>query len=112
MKKRRGIESASAERFGIKPHLIEELHSEKVEPLVVKRPVGSGPSDRITPDRPHLGHSASNLGRQPPALNKGPDPVGTHNVNQEMIAEAYRSGLRIGIGRSIKRKSLGFLFGS
>lgn len=99
-------------RFGVNPDIVEEPHGEQIQSFVVKRGVGRGPRNRTAPNRPDLGHDAGNVSRKSPSLNEGPNAVGTHDVNHEMIAEAYSRGLRIGISRSVKRKSLGFVFGS
>ena len=96
---------------GQESHFVEELHGEKGKPAVVKRPRGRRPSD-IGASGPNLSHDVGDLGRELPAADEIPNAVGTHDVNHEMIAKAYRPGLRVGIGRSTRPNSLDFLFGS
>jgi hypothetical protein len=91
---------------------VEKVVREKRQPAVGKpgkgRPSNIGSSDA---DGPYLDHASTDLGRQNPAPNVLAGNEGTHDVNDEIIAEAYRSALRVGFRKKIIRKSLGFLFG-
>lgn len=96
---------------GQESNFLEVGHGEEFKLLIVESARGCGPSDR-SPDRPDLTHDGSDLGGQPQSPNKAPDAMKPHSVNYEVLAEAYRRGLRVGRGRSYRAKSLDFLFGS
>ena len=61
-------------------------------------------------DRPDLGHARCDFGRQFPPPNDMSGDGRTHDVNDEMLAEEYRRGLRVRFGQKIVRDDLAFLF--
>jgi hypothetical protein len=70
------------------------------------------PRDDAVPDRPDLAHRRLNVGRKSPSPKNAPYSGGTHDVNEEMLAKAYRRGLRIKHGGGFAFRSLEFLFGN
>ena len=89
---------------------VKELLREEVDPRV-----GKGrrrPHNNVSSHGPDLGHQRLDLRRQLPSSDEAsPDAnAGTHDVNDEMLAKAYRRGLRIRFARCIQRQSLDFLF--
>src|SRR5579862_589025 len=62
-------------------------------------------------DGPYLDHAVPDLRRQNPTPDVLAGDDRTHDVNNEVIAEAYRRGLRIRGRHKVVRNSLDFLFG-
>jgi hypothetical protein len=62
--------------------------------------------------RPDFSHSRSNRRGQFPVADEAPSEgwLGAHDVNDKMLAEEYRRGLRVGVRHSIASQGLGFLF--
>ena len=46
-------------------------------------------------NRPNLRHQGRDAGRELPVTNESPGSERTHDVNDEMLAEEYRRGLRV-----------------
>ena len=77
----------------------------------VSQGVSGRPCDARIPNRPDLRHQGRKFGREFPETDDSPGDERTHDVNDEMLAEEDRRGLRV---RSVNRFScndLGFLFG-
>lgn len=91
---------------------VEKVVREKRKAAVGQSRTGS-PSNVVAADAdgPYLVHTSADLGRENPTPDPVPPYDGTHDVNNEMLAKAYRRGLRVGVGKKIVRQSLDFLFG-
>jgi hypothetical protein len=76
-----------------------------------KRLPGGRPSDNGGLDRPNLAKSGFKFRRKSPTVDDARDDPGTHDVNDEMLADAYRRGLRVKAVRRTKRYTLGFFLG-
>ncbi len=92
--------------------LIDKVISEKAE-TPVRQPQKRRPRNigAVQTDGPYLVHAAPDLDRQDPAPDLASSDNRTHDVNDEIIADAYRRGLRVRFRKKIVRRSLGFLFG-
>jgi hypothetical protein len=70
------------------------------------------PRDSAVSYGPDLAHSRLNVRRQSPAPKNATNSGGAHDVNEEMLAKAYRRGLRIKHGGGFAFRSLEFLLGN
>src|ERR1700738_2893290 len=95
---------------GESPRLVNKLVGKELDSSIVKSK-RRRPRGRARSYGPYLCQvGGDNSGESPPA-NEAAGDDGTHDVNEKMLAEAYRRGLRVGfISRRI-RHSLEFLFG-
>lgn len=91
-------------------HGLEELLRENFQPGIGELLLGR-PSSDAGFNRPNLLHAATNPRIELPSAQNVPYAAGTHDVNDEMLAEAYRCGLRIRGLRHFACESLEFLFG-
>lgn len=91
---------------------IDEMVGEKGE-APIRQPRKRRPKNIAAADAngPYLIHTAADLRRQNPAPDLASGDNGTHDVSDEILADAYRRGLRVRFWKKIRRKSLGFLFG-
>jgi hypothetical protein len=87
----------------------EELLCEKIDPCIGKGTPSRPGND--TSHGPNLRHQRVDFRRQLPASDDASAHGRTHDVNDEMLAKAYRRGLRVGVGYRSSRQSLDFLFG-
>ncbi len=69
------------------------------------------PCDARIPNRPDLSHLGCDAGREFPKANDSPGDERTHDVNDEMLAEENRRGLRVRFVNRVRCNGLGFLFG-
>lgn len=88
----------------------EEVLCEPMDEQIGER-VSGRPSNRVGGKRPNLRKAGTDWsGDRPPSDNAAGDG-GTHDVNEQMLAEQYRRGLRVCWQRSFQSQSLDFLFG-
>lgn len=87
----------------------EEVLRERVD-----KGIGEGisrrPSNGATYNRPNLHEALAHGGRDHPSSDDAAGDGGTHDVNEQMLAEQYRRGLRVSGQRSFQTQSLDFLF--
>ena len=69
----------------------------------------SGPVDSPADNGPDLLHSRCGGGEKIPPLDSLGHGGGTHDVNDELLAQEYRRGLRVTSLRCSARKKFGFL---
>ncbi len=69
------------------------------------------PCDARISNRPDLRHKGCDAGRELPEADDSPGDGRTHDVNDEMLAEENRRGLRVRFVNHIHCNSLDFLFG-
>ena len=77
----------------------------------VAEDAGRGPCDNAVFHGPDFTHHGCNVGKVLPSLDDPPGDGGTHDVNDQMLAEEYRRGLRVCGGHRIVSHDLGFMFG-
>jgi len=93
-------------------HTVVELVGEKSDAVIVEDKAGRRrPLNASELDRPDLGKPRLRLRRKFPSAHDVPADTRTHDVNEKVLAEAYRAGLRVTNGHKTRRRSLGFLFG-
>lgn len=90
--------------------LFVEVVSEGFDTQIVKGSSG-GPRRDASSHRPNLDKAIQEFGRHFPSSNNVRGGRRTYGVNEKMLAEADRRGLRIGGVKLISLDSLGFLFG-
>src|SRR4051812_15798044 len=88
-----------------------EIIGKKSDPRIGEN-VGRRPTDDAGSNGPYLIEVLSDFGGETPPPNDTPRDRRTHDMNEEMLAEADRRGLRIGLSGHRSRCSLKFLFGS
>ena len=69
----------------------------------------TGPIDPSPDDRPNLSHGGRSGRKKLPALNGLTHGGGTYDVNDEVIAQEYRRGLRVLNHRCSARETLGIV---
>ena len=104
---RRLGESLSFSPNGVNP--VAEVVRDEFN-VTVGHDVIGGPSDSLVRDGPNLLEHGCNFGRELPPSNDATREGGTHDVNDEMLAEAYRRGLRVRDWHSSVRYGLAFIF--
>ncbi len=102
------VESQSSPAVSENP--VVKLVGQEVDVGIVEGVAGR-PGDARVFNRPDLRHQGRDAGREFPATNDSPDGERTHDVNDEMLAEEYRRGLRVRHCSRIHCDGLGFLFG-
>src|SRR3954451_13669712 len=95
--------------------LREEIVGEESNSSIVEATIGEcgRPSDRHTADGPYWDEAGSDSGGMLPLSNESTanSNTRTHRVNEQMIAEEYRRGVRVTFIGSVRSGSLEFLFG-
>lgn len=84
---------------------------EEIDSGIVKRDAVGRPSNRSGGRRPNLNKARRNLNGETPAPDDAANDSGTHHINEKMLADEYRRGLRVGSFRSVQAQSLDFLLG-
>lgn len=74
----------------------------------VFKSLGGGPTDPGGSQGPYLAHHRLNLRGKLPATDDVPSDFGTHDVNDEMLAEEYRRGMRVRFGGRSQKRFLNF----
>ncbi len=86
----------------------EEVESQVLNGLPADD-ASSGPVDSPADNGPNLLHSRCGDGEKIPPLDSSGHSGGTHDVNDELLAQEYRRGLRVTKLRCSTREELGFL---
>ncbi len=89
---------------------VVELIGQELNVSIIQGAFG-WPRDARIPNRPDLSHLGCDAGRELPKANDSPGDARTHDVNDEMLAEENRRGLRVRFVNLIRCNSLDFLFG-
>jgi hypothetical protein len=89
---------------------VEEFVSDELDP-VVSQTDSRGPRHDPVAHRPDLREASSNFRGKRPTTDDAPSGRGTHDMQDKMLAQAYRRGLRVKRSSQITRRSLEVLFG-
>src|ERR1700722_11095583 len=81
----------------------EKLVSDHINTGVGKDEPRRRPRNGIGPHRPYLDNAFLDTARQFPMSDNAAPNDGTHDVNEKVIAEAYRRGLRVTFGHKRTR---------
>ena len=102
----------SRESFG----LFDESAGKEANSGVVEAPIGEcgRPNNRCAAGGPYWDEAGSDLGRVSSSADEATshDVAGTHCMDEKIIAEEYRRGVRVRFLGSIRSSSLDFLVGS
>src|SRR5437879_3741081 len=84
---------------------IEKVVGQKLKPAIGKSRewLPSNVASIEQADGPYLEHAIPDLRRHDPATDVAPGNNGTHDINNQIIAEAYGSGLRVRFRKKIVR---------
>ncbi len=77
---------------------VKELVGDKRN-VGIRESITDRPNNPGILDRPDLGHAGCDVGRQSPLPDDMSGDGGTHDVNDDMLAEEYCRGLRVRFGQ-------------
>ena len=102
-KRQRTISSANSDES-----VVQLVHH--VIGLGVEKSARRGPFNDECVKRPDLTKQRSDWRRKTPAANDASADDGTHDVNDEMLADCYRRGLRVWVGPRTGWRDMDWLF--